>query len=219
MNWHRFQSMCSQCRLSGDAEDLQVIYNDLCERYAEPHRAYHTIDHIAHCLNEFDLVRGQIPDAGAVEMALCFHDVVYVPGAADNELESAKVFRTAFSDRAEEHFIAKVSSLILITERGAAPVDLNGEFVCDIDKSSFGIAWPLFYRDSVNVRMEQRTVTDRVYLAGHVQFLNSLLEHDVIFRTKFFQRRYEDSARQNIKQLIAQINSLGGFAADASIRP
>ena len=33
---------------------------DLAKRYGEPHRAYHTLEHIAHCLRELDAVRDHL---------------------------------------------------------------------------------------------------------------------------------------------------------------
>ncbi len=218
MTWSRFKALCQACTVSGDVPGLHAVYDDLCRRYAEPHRAYHRMEHIGHCLRELDLARGEIPDVCGVELALWFHDAVYVPGSPNNEAQSAELFRACFSSHVSPQFLDTVCGLILATERGAVPCDMNTEFVCDIDMSSFGIDWPSFFRDSVNVRSEQNGVKDQQYFAAHLQFLRALLDGGSIYHTRFFQLRYEDSARKNIEQLVAQIRVLGRFANDASER-
>src|SRR5258707_14163475 len=61
----------------------------LASRYSEPHRAYHTLRHIEHCLDEFEAVRQEARDPVAVEMALWYHDAVYDTRRRDNEELSA----------------------------------------------------------------------------------------------------------------------------------
>src|SRR3989442_12745478 len=81
--WHAFWK-----RLNAEG-DSNLPYEDLVSRYAEAHRAYHTLAHIEHCLEEFEPARGLARDPSAIEMALWYHDAVYDPRAADNEEKSA----------------------------------------------------------------------------------------------------------------------------------
>ena len=61
----------------------------LTARYAEPHRHYHTAQHINECLAHFDRARSLCEHAPEVELALWFHDAIYEPRAKDNEKKSA----------------------------------------------------------------------------------------------------------------------------------
>src|SRR5262245_66185655 len=66
-------------KLSGSGN---AWFEALAERYAEPHRYYHTSRHIAECLAEVDHVRHLARDPVAVELALWFHDAIYETHAA-----------------------------------------------------------------------------------------------------------------------------------------
>jgi predicted metal-dependent HD superfamily phosphohydrolase len=82
----RFAAVWRDLSLTGPASDLFEV---LRGRHAEAHRAYHTAQHIDECMRHLDLVRGQCEQPAEIELALWFHDAVYVPGAADNERRSA----------------------------------------------------------------------------------------------------------------------------------
>ena len=51
MQKQRWNTLWKSLGARGDAE---ATYNDLVNRYSEPHRAYHTLAHIGHCLDEFE---------------------------------------------------------------------------------------------------------------------------------------------------------------------
>jgi predicted metal-dependent HD superfamily phosphohydrolase len=61
---------------------------ELVRAYAEPHRHYHTLDHVADLLRLWEK-HGGASDAGAVRLAILFHDAVYDPMRRDNEAARA----------------------------------------------------------------------------------------------------------------------------------
>ena len=178
------------------------VYDDLVRHYSENGRYYHGWAHLITCLREFDRVaaRMEIPDA--VELALWFHDAVYVPGARDNEQLSADLFcqwgRTWFSPT----LVDKVCDFILITMHRQPPDKGDESYMVDIDLSSFGQHWSDFLRDTHNVRKEQAHVPDAIYYPAHARFLRMLLNRPRIFYTDFFFECYEKSARCNIERLL-----------------
>ncbi|HKS15700.1 MAG TPA: N-methyl-D-aspartate receptor NMDAR2C subunit, partial [Planctomycetota bacterium] len=78
-------------KAAGASGDPDKTWKALAARYREPHRAYHTLVHIAHCLDELDDVRKQARDPIAVEMAAWYHDAVYDTRSKDNEARSAEL--------------------------------------------------------------------------------------------------------------------------------
>lgn len=64
-------------------------YVDIFNRYSEPYRHYHTMNHIWHCLNELSEVMYDLYCPVAVEAAIYFHDIIYNTHANDNESKSA----------------------------------------------------------------------------------------------------------------------------------
>ena len=62
--------------------------NELIGAYNEPHRHYHTMNHVYSCLNLLD----GLPVTGkpkTSEFAIWFHDVIYDSASQTNEIESA----------------------------------------------------------------------------------------------------------------------------------
>src|SRR3954467_11456663 len=69
--------------------DAYPVFDRLVAAHTEPHRFYHTLEHLA----EMFRVAGKLADAAsapaAVHLAVWFHDAVYDPRATDNEGRSA----------------------------------------------------------------------------------------------------------------------------------
>ena len=178
----------------------------LLDRYAEPGRHYHTINHVNHCLGQARLVTGLLPDAGALNLAIWFHDCVYDPMARDNEAMSAKLFRELAAPVMASPLVDDVERLVLVTQAGQVPGRVDEGYMVDVDLSSFGLPWEPFLADSLAVRAERPHLTDQQYAVQQSRFLNSLLERDAVFATDFFRKRYEDVARSNISRYLQSIS-------------
>lgn len=198
----RFIALWERCQLAAPDNRASLVHDGLCRRYAEPVRRYHTLEHIRHCLREFDAARPADDVADAVEMALWFHDVIYTPGAPDNEQLSADFFREQAGEALSPTLVDDVSRMIIATTHRVAPRDRAQAWVVDVDLSSFGLPWPTFLRDSRYVREEMSALDDDQYQASHAGFLRKLCARKRIFTTDVFHARYEHSARDNIARLL-----------------
>lgn len=205
----RYYALWNRCPSLGDGVDPRLVYDDLRRRYTEPHRRYHTLDHITHCIQQLDMATALMEDPDAVEMALWFHDAIYEPGACNNEQKSVELFLQIAQDHFLPIFISKVCGLILATTHRQAPEDGDDAFITDIDLSGFGLPWEQFLLDSKALREEQDHISDEAFYPAHLKFLNSLLKRPRIFVNDFFNERYEQRARQNIERLIAHRKSEG----------
>ncbi len=191
------------------ADIAQRVYADLMQRYHEPHRRYHGWTHLWHCIEQFELTVARLEQPDVVEMALWFHDAIYVPGASDNEDQSAELFRRAGEGVFSREFLQKVCSFTLLTRHNVAPRESDGCFVVDIDLSSLASGWCSFLRDSDRIREEQSHIPDSSFYPGQVRFLRALLERPRIYYSQFFHDRCEQAARHNIVRLLDGLRSRG----------
>lgn len=176
--------------------DGAAVFKDLVRRYSEPHRAYHTLDHIDHCLDELEPVRATAGDPDAVELALWFHDAVYRPRATDNEKRSADLVRL---------ISARAAELVLATRHAAPPEDPDAEFVVDVDLAILGQPADRFNRYEAEIRREYAWVPGFLFRRKRAAVLRAFLERPSIFRTPWFRNRYETAARVNLERSLARL--------------
>ncbi|HOW76078.1 MAG TPA: hypothetical protein P5102_15595 [Candidatus Competibacteraceae bacterium] len=200
----RFVALWARCLDSSEREGAGVLTR-LVNLYAEPHRHYHTLGHIRHCLNEFDRASAFMNHPDAVELALWFHDAIYVSGAKDNERRSADLFREYSGRLADAIFQQRIDDLIMATTHSGLPRQHDEQFIVDIDLSSFGLPWEAFMRDGLRIRAEFPHVKDDDYYPGHLRFLRGLCNRPAFFFTDCFRQRYERTARENIRRLVADL--------------
>lgn len=204
----RFAALWARCLVGGSAT-AETIYARLAELYGESHRHYHTLDHIQHCLSEFDRASTEMEDPDAVELALWFHDAIYHPGAKDNEQRSAELFEGCFAGDAEPDFRRRVRDLILITAHRESPRHLDERFIVDIDLSGFGRSWDECEWDGRRIRAECADLADVDYYPAQLRFLRSLRDRPTFFFTDFFRQRHERVAGENLRRIIAGLQARG----------
>lgn len=205
----RFTALWARTLSGDESTAAKTVYERLIELYGEPHRHYHTLNHIRHCLREFDRAAALMDDPDAVEMALWFHDAIYQPGAGDNERRSADLFRQWADGCVDPVFRQRVDDLVMATVHRELPGWRDAGFVVDIDLSSFGLPWETFERDGRLIRAEFPEVADDQYYRGHLRFLVALQDRPTVFSTEFFQQRYEEVARENLARIIAGLRARG----------
>ena len=172
--------------------------------YGEPHRHYHDIGHIEFCLAQFDRVVDRVQSPAAVELAIWFHDVVHQPGNTDNEVASAALFRE-WAAGLDPALVDAVTSMIVDTIHRDRPSTADGHYVVDIDLASLGQSWESFQSASEALRLEQDDLSPAAYAAAQHAFLDGLMTRPKIYRTPYFQDRYEGTARANINRMLKNV--------------
>jgi len=137
-----------------------------------------------------------------VEMALWCHDVIYVPGAKDNEPRSVEWFRYWAGDSIAA--TDRIAGLILDTTHARVPADAAGCLIADIDLAILGYARARFCRDGVQLRAERPDLDDATYDSAERAFLSALLARPRIYHTELFHTRYEARARSNLAWRLAR---------------
>ena len=70
----RWQGLWQQLGASTSNDEL---FFKLVKCYSEPHRKYHTMQHLNECFTHLEIVRSIAERSGEVELALWFHDAIY----------------------------------------------------------------------------------------------------------------------------------------------
>src|SRR5690606_41538168 len=75
--------------LAGPGND--ALGRDLLRRWREPHRRYHTVEHLRAVLDAIDELAHHADDPAAVRFAAWFHDAVYAGRPGEDERASAEL--------------------------------------------------------------------------------------------------------------------------------
>lgn len=193
------------CRCGLDAQGGERVFASLARAYAEPHRHYHNLAHVAHILD----VLKELPalEPCLLELAAWFHDVVYDPRANDNEERSAAVAREALrelnlpADQGE-----RVGQLILLTKGHAPPADdADAQLLLDADLAILGASPEAYDRYAEAIRREYAWVPEPAYRAGRSAVLRHFLDRPALYGTDELRRRWEAQARQNLRRELAAL--------------
>ncbi len=188
---------------------LADTFAALAARFAEPHRHYHTAQHIAECLAHFDVACSRPPlceHPEEVELALWFHDAIYEPRAKDNEAQSAQwALRVMHECGLARDAQARVQGLIMATCHDALPDTPDAQVLVDIDLSILGADAARFDEYENQVRAEYGWVPDFLFRRTRKKILASFLARTPIYATPHFRNQCEKKARENLARSLSAL--------------
>lgn len=175
--------------------------------YRQPHRFYHDAAHIQEMMA---LSRArELKLSPAEELAVLWHDAVYVPGAdkSMNEKLSAKLMLAtaangpSFFSTVDKPTLLAAERIILETTHAGEPSD-EAVRVVDLDLYRLGSPWPEFDRHAHAIEREFRVLHDspEKFWTARANFYRSMLQRPHIFATAPFQERYDAQARDNLRR-------------------
>ena len=195
----RWRALMHRLRIG---ENLDT-FEKLRAAYAEIHRHYHTGEHINQCVAELDGVRHLAREPDEIELALWFHDAVYVTRSKNNEAKSAK-WATEFlnANAVDQERAQRVRNLVMATKHEASVDDGDAELLIDIDLSILGADRETFERFEKNVRKEYWWVPSMLFGRTRATILQSFLDRSSVYATAHFRDRLESAARRNLAMAI-----------------
>jgi predicted metal-dependent HD superfamily phosphohydrolase len=171
---------------------------ELTRLYLEPHRHYHSLEHIAAMLHAGREMR--LDDVQT--MAVWFHDAIYDPRSSTNEHDSATLAGARLRQAGwAEPDVERVQRIVLDT-KGHLPTTPGADAVLDLDLMSLALPWPEFRRNTDRIRAEYSHVADTEFAAGRRAFFAGMLQRERLFHTAS-GARWEHAARANIARAIA----------------
>lgn len=216
--WLRFLDS-AEAAVPFGAAAADEVFDELDRCYSHAHRHYHNWAHVAACLDRLEAARSLAADPVAVELALWFHDAVYVPAAPDNEQRSAEMLvkaarRLCFTAAAA----AEAQMLVLATryfagegsgaDGSSRPDTRDRDLIRDIDLSILGAPPDEFDRYEQEIGLEYGFVPDTERARRRMAVLEGFLALPRIYQTALFRKRYEQQARRNLGRSIARLRRL-----------
>jgi predicted metal-dependent HD superfamily phosphohydrolase len=185
---------------------VRAVFDELHARYTAADRRYHDIHHIDDCLRLFDQVRRLASQPDAIELAIWFHDAIYDSHKSDNEAASASLADSALMQLSVPDALRRsVCELILATQHRVPPADPDAALLVDIDLSILGQPAAKFDAYEAGVRFEYAWVAEADFHAGRSKVLQSFLDRERIYTTKYFGAALEEAARRNLKRSLAKL--------------
>jgi len=211
----RFEALWRRRIASPPSPHGAAVYERLAASLEAPSRHYHTLAHIRDCVERVDSIADRLEDAGAVELALWFHDTLLTPGARDNERRSTLLFLD-LAGGAARSLRCRVARLILATTHARAAVGGDRAYIVDIDLAGLAAPWDRFMQAGELLRREAPEQSDADFYRGQVGFLSALLERPHLYATEHFRASCEAPARANLARLLA-LRAAQGYGVPGTV--
>lgn len=168
----------------------------LLAAWSEPHRVYHDVRHLAHCLTSLNLLAEAEP---VVVLALWFHDAVYQGRPGRDEHESARLAESCLGGVLSRAEVSEVARLILLTaSHDADSRDVRGQLMCDADLAVLALPEPRYHTYVRDVRLEYSQLPAEQFRVGRTRVVAGLLGRESIYSSDSGRRLWQDAAAGNL---------------------
>jgi predicted metal-dependent HD superfamily phosphohydrolase len=188
-----------------------TLRDALIAAYGEPHRRYHTVEHLDAVLTTLDELTRPRPPTAASRLATWFHDAVYDPARFDNEERSAAMAEAELAELGTDgRLVAEVAALVLATKghdvAGDEPAGTDHHEMLDADMAILGSPPAAYVRYADAIRAEYGHLPDEVFRPGRAAVLRGFLARPTLFLTAAALERFEASARHNLAEELARLD-------------
>lgn len=188
----------------GVSECDKHLFQQLIACYSEPHRKYHTLEHLKECFTHLKTLRSAAEHPAEIELALWFHDAIYKTTHKNNEKKCAIWAKdTALSNGISSDVADRIHDLIIVTKHTIAPKSQDEKIIADIDLGILGASPERFALYEEQVSAEYWWVPRLSYRIMRRNVLMTFLSRKHIYYTNEFQSLYETQARENITQSLS----------------
>jgi predicted metal-dependent HD superfamily phosphohydrolase len=197
----------SELGLTGRPPD--DLHASMLAHYRQPHRAYHTLQHLDECFALLSEARN-CPRLAEISLALWFHDAIYDTTRSDNEAASADwLAEVAYQAGAPTELNARLHALVMATRHSAIPQDHQAQLLVDIDLSILGAPEHRFDEYEQQIREEYIWVPEPLYRQKRSDVLQAFLQRPLLYCTADFRSRFEMPARKNLRRSLQSLQQNG----------
>ena len=194
------------------ADAAYAAFDDLVGRYEEPHRHYHTLEHIGEMLRIVPRLTPAGIDPFPIQLAVWFHDAVYDTHSTTNEFDSGQyVLGVMRGWKLPEAMVSDVVGLILSTDHRFHDFDDATEsyrILHDADLAILGAAPERYDRYAADVRREYAWVPEEQFRGGRAKVLRGFLARPTLYLTMLMKEEGEAAARGNLKCELERLDEV-----------
>ena len=152
------------------------INPDVLGMYDEPHRYYHTLDHILKMWNSMMDHRWESDQLG---LAIVFHDIIYDPKRKDNEWRSYMTLashpRFHLLENFQQHIISQAACAILSTREHDPKTDLEVK-LCQLDLEPLYEGMETLMKNESLIAKEYQYLPYEKYIAGRIEWMKKFID-------------------------------------------
>lgn len=201
--WNLPKSWCRAWKGVGAMTDGSQTYHALIALYGQPHRRYHTLQHLQECLNLLEHTQHLSQNPAAIEVALWFHDAIYNVKRSDNEEQSAQWAKATLREAGVADDVAEhIHSLVMVTRHTGTPCTGDEQLLVDIDLSILASPPARFSEYEQQIQDEYAYVPRWLFKRKRRAILQSLLDRPRLYGTPYFHDAMELTARENLCRAI-----------------
>jgi len=186
------------------------LFNEECwleieASYSQQSRYYHNLKHLEAMFFELENSTLKVHNLDTLQFSIFYHDIVYNSLKSDNEHQSALLFYKRISNTTFP-YLEECRTQIELTKAHLKSDDNNTNILMDLDLSILGKSSNEYQTYRENIRKEYHIFPNFLYGLGRKNVLKSLLSQDAIYKTEFFQQKYEAQARINLKRELSELS-------------
>jgi predicted metal-dependent HD superfamily phosphohydrolase len=195
--------------IGAGGQPREGVAAELLARWSEPHRHYHTLDHLQFMLTIIDERAAAATDPDLVRLAAWGHDAVYdprTPGDGNEQASAILSARLLHRCAVPTAAITEVMRLVRLTAGHAvSEADRNGALLADADLAVLARDWPSYVAYTEAVRAEYAHVPDAAFRSGRSAVLRHLLELPTLYRVPELHQAWESRARTNLTRELTAL--------------
>ena len=188
----------------------EETYTDIINRWSEPHRFYHNLDHLNFLINHFQYLMIDkvitMEEMNRLVVVAFFHDVVYDPKRNDNESKSLDYFLEKEEEcgTIKDEFIDQLAMMIMDTRERTEPDDKLSKIFWTADNSILSLPVNKLIEVEHKIFQEYQWVSYNEYKKGRIEFLESSIG--------MLGEKEDDNLRELIQYVDNRVIRVGVYA-------
>lgn len=198
----RFNQLCFP--FTQNQNLIDSLWQEIETKYAEKSRHYHNLEHLQNMFSELESVKDKVSNFNRISFSVFYHDVIYDASSKSNEEKSAEYAKIRLQklDMNQELIVA-IANQIIATKAHQKSDDQDTNYLLDSDLSILGKDIETYLEYTKKIRKEYSIYPDLLYKPRRKKVLQHFLALENIFKTDYFQKKYEVQAKENIELEIS----------------